>query len=106
MNYSRALRTCRAARGLHQQDLAHATGLTKGHISLIESGKRSPSSATLTKLCAALHIPQHLFVLLAADPEDLQERPTEEVSLLAMSLLEILTSPGEPRDGSAQARLL
>ena len=39
-------------------------------ISLFEKGKRRPGLSTLEKITKTLDVPQHLFTLLAAEPED------------------------------------
>ena len=95
MDYGRAIRTCRVAFGLQQKELARLSGLTSSHLSLIEAGKRQPSTASIEKICDALGVPMHLLMLLAADPGDLNERPRSEVDKLARSLLDILVSAPE-----------
>lgn len=52
-----ALKAWREHRGLSQDALAEATGLSKPFISQIEGGKRAGTAATLKKLAAALSIP-------------------------------------------------
>ena len=106
MNYGRALRTCRAARGMQQQELAKRSGLTKSYISLIENGDRTPSLKAIEALCStgALDIPAHLFSLLAADSDDIASRPSEEIASLAQSLLRILVSSNDV--SPSQERLL
>jgi transcriptional regulator with XRE-family HTH domain len=55
VNYGRAIRILRAARGLSQQDLAAKTGgLSSSMLSLIESGKREPSVDAVLMLTGAL----------------------------------------------------
>jgi len=43
--------------GLTQQELAKRSGIPQSHISRLEAGKHSPSSATLEKLTRALGVP-------------------------------------------------
>lgn len=61
-----AIRTRRHAAGLSQEDLAHASGLTRNHLALIESGRSSardaqrpanPRVSTLAAIAAALDVP-------------------------------------------------
>lgn len=52
-----ALRVAREAIGLTQTDLARVTGLEQSDLSRWESGVRTPSSAQLATLSAALHVP-------------------------------------------------
>ena len=51
------LRAARQAQRLTIEQVAEATGLTKGSISRIERDETSPSVATLTALCAVLSLP-------------------------------------------------
>jgi hypothetical protein len=46
--------------------------------------------ATLGKITKALDVPQHLFMLLAAEPEDLKTTAPEEVQRASESLARIL----------------
>lgn len=50
------IRTLRKDRGLSQEDLAHAAGLHRTHISLIERGQRSVRIETIEALALALRI--------------------------------------------------
>lgn len=51
------LRDLRLARGISARDLATAAGVSAGMISRVESGRVSPSLATLSALAAALETP-------------------------------------------------
>lgn len=70
MNYSKALRVLRAAKGVSQQDLAKRTGLSKSLISKIESGIRTVSPANKEKFAKSLSVSAHLFDILAAEPHE------------------------------------
>ncbi|MBQ9726154.1 MAG: ImmA/IrrE family metallo-endopeptidase [Kiritimatiellae bacterium] len=52
--FGAALRAIRARRGLRQQELAAAAGLSPAQLSLFESGARLPAVRTLRRLAAAL----------------------------------------------------
>jgi len=90
MDYGKALRLARAIAGLQQKELAEIADLDPSHISLIEKGKRKPSVGTLGKLARALQIPEHLMVLLAAEPQDLDIKDPEELQRATSSLAELL----------------
>jgi transcriptional regulator with XRE-family HTH domain len=62
---SRRITDERQAAGLTQAQLAEKSGLPQSHISRLESGKHSPSRATIEKIAAALGKP-----LSAFDPSD------------------------------------
>ncbi len=58
-----ALREFRIERGMSQAELARRVGCTESHVSLVETGKRSPSVATLIRFGEALRIePGRLLV--------------------------------------------
>jgi transcriptional regulator with XRE-family HTH domain len=54
--FGQQLRTAREAVGMTLQDVASATGLTKGYISQIERDLSSPSVSTLWRVCSVLGI--------------------------------------------------
>jgi transcriptional regulator with XRE-family HTH domain len=90
MRYGKAIRICRAAKGLSQKDLAAKTGVASSHISLIEAGKRSPSLATVEKICEALNVPSHLVMLLAAEPQEVQVEHVEKLRDFSGTILQLL----------------
>lgn len=51
------VRWAREKRGLNAVELSELAGLSRGHVSLIESGRREhPSAETITKLSNALKV--------------------------------------------------
>ena len=92
MEYGRALKICRAAVELSQQDVAKRAGITKSYLSLVEGGKRSPSLATLEKICKAMRVPPHLVMLLAAGPQEIPGPEREKLGEVAQSLLRLLVN--------------
>src|SRR5207245_7720594 len=50
------LRASRKARGLSQEELAHAAGLHRTHVSLIERSRRAIRLETLMRLAKALNV--------------------------------------------------
>jgi transcriptional regulator with XRE-family HTH domain len=110
MDYGRAIRIARAVAGLPQKKLADLAGVDASLISLIERGKRKPTLSTIEKITEALSIPQHLFTLLAAEPNDLKTSDPDEVHRAAESLARILLSNAQkptktkkPRRGPEKA---
>lgn len=99
MDYGKALRIARAAAGLQQQELAKKAGLTPGYISLVEMGRRKPSSGALRKLSRALGIPAHLLTLLATEPEDADLLDQREIESIGNALLRLVlnTRPNDHR---------
>lgn len=101
MDYAKAFRVIRAAFGLSQAQLAALIRVGPSQISLIESGKRQPSLATITDLAAALDIPRSLIDLLASDKAELDRQDQDIVAALARNLLRLLV---EARSESGQHR--
>ena len=91
MDFAKALRTARAARGLSQKQLAASAELDSSFISLLESGQRTPSTATLEAISKALEVPMYLIMLLASEPEDLGGLPQKEARVLGHQILTLLT---------------
>lgn len=60
--YMVKLRNARRKRGLTQSELAQLVGVTTNYISLIEKGKKNPSTKTLKKLALALDVPVSSFL--------------------------------------------
>ncbi|SRR5437773_946157 len=99
MDYGRALKIARAMAGLQQKDLADIAGMDSSHVCLIEMGKRKPSLGALEKLCRALRIPNHLFMLLGAEANDLKTDDPEELHRAAESLARLLFRHASRRHG-------
>lgn len=95
MDYAKAIRICRAAFGLKQSELARCLKIGPSHLSLIESGKRQPSLETIEEIAHALHIPKHLLMLLASEPEDLTTTSEEDLNLVSRSLLNMLVEASD-----------
>lgn len=106
MDYGKALKVARAVSGLQQKELAERAGLDASYLSLIEMGKRKPSLSVITKLSKALSLPQHLFMLLASEPDDLKIADPNELQRAVESLAHFLlgvkesTHGKEPESGS------
>jgi len=52
----KAIRQLRDKRGMTQEALAHAAGVTVGHLSMIERGHSNPTWATVKAVAAALDV--------------------------------------------------
>lgn len=69
MSVGRAIRICRAIRGMSQVDLAAATGLDASYISLIETDRRTPSLDVKWQLAKAFDV-SPLFLTTLGLPRD------------------------------------
>ncbi len=70
MNYAKALRVLRAAKGIDQQDLAKRAGISKSLLSKIESEQRELTIDNRDRIAAALRIPSSLIDVLALESKD------------------------------------
>jgi len=50
------IRKIRLEKGLTQGDICRATGMDRGYVSSLESGKRNPTVINLEKIAAALKV--------------------------------------------------
>ena|SRR5437016_10643735 len=96
MNYGRAIRIVRTARGLSQAQLADRLSVGTSHVSLLEAEKRQPSVQVLDEVSTTLNVPPHLLTLLASELADIDNpESAEEISRLAHALLRVLVSGGD-----------
>jgi transcriptional regulator with XRE-family HTH domain len=98
MDFGKALRICRALRGLQQDEVAKRANLSTSYVSLIESGRRTPSIHAIRKLSAALRIPESLFSLLATDLSHLPMADAKTTEQLARSLLILFAEASSETD--------
>lgn len=90
MNYSKAIRIIRSAKGLEQRKLASILDLDPSYVSLLEKGKRKPSQKLVTTISKKLSIPVNLFKLLASEKKELKNISKKDSLILAKNLLDIL----------------
>ena len=65
----KAIRQLRDKRGMTQEALAHAAGVTVGHLSMIERGHSNPTWATVKAIAAALGASMVDLAKLSSDSE-------------------------------------
>jgi transcriptional regulator with XRE-family HTH domain len=90
MNYGKAIKLARTMAGLTQAELASRAKLDTSHISLIEQGKRKPSTGALDRLSRALKLPHHLLLLLGTEQADLVGARQSEIELIGRSLVQTI----------------
>jgi transcriptional regulator with XRE-family HTH domain len=90
MNYAKATRLVRAARGISQGELATRAQCSPSSISLIESGDRQPSLAMAKALARAMNVPFDLFTVLSADSEDTCDMPPADAEYIGRRILSLL----------------
>lgn len=92
MNYSKAIRTVRAAKGISQKKLASLAKLDPSYISRIESGTRMPTIEVIESIAETLNVPVYLLTLLASEQKDLKNLPEKDTNIVAEKLLQLLLS--------------
>jgi XRE family transcriptional regulator, regulator of sulfur utilization len=65
----KAIRQLRDKRGMTQEALAHAAGVTVGHLSMIERGNSNPTWATVKTIAAGLGVEMTEVTKLAEEYE-------------------------------------
>lgn len=73
MNIARAIRTCRLARRLSQQELAKRVDISPSYLSLLEGGRKEPSLPLLRDLAEALELSIDLLMLTAIDYDSVKK---------------------------------
>jgi transcriptional regulator with XRE-family HTH domain len=103
MDFAKAIRTVRAAKGLAQKDLAARSKLDASYISLLECGKRNPSLAIVEKIASALDVPLYVLMMFGASDSDLRFIGAEDASHLGGQILKALASiPTGPQDDATE----
>ncbi|MEU8179443.1 helix-turn-helix transcriptional regulator [Micromonospora sp. NPDC049044] len=80
------LRQWRRRRGLSQLDLAIAADVSARHVSLVETGKSTPSADMILRLADQLHVPlreRNRLLLAAGFAPRYPERPLDDAALSA-----------------------
>ncbi len=90
MNYAKATRLVRAARGISQGELAARARCSPSSISLIESGDRKPSLTMAQTLAKALKVPFDLFTILSADSRETCDMPEADAEFIGRRILSLI----------------
>lgn len=90
MDYGKAIRIVRTAKGFSQSDLAKRLDLAPSYISRLEAGSRKPTMETMESIADKLHIPLYLLILLSSEKRDIKDLPQEHISNLGVNLLNLV----------------
>ena len=90
MNYSKAIRIARSLADLTQGQLADRAEIDRSYLSLIESGKRQPTTETIEKIARALKLPFHLLSLLGSEEADAKKVNQSQIESLSLALTRLL----------------
>ncbi len=94
MDYGKAIRIVRSARGISQKALAERAKLDPSYVSQIETGAKVPSIATVENMAEVLGIPVYLLMLLGSNQNDLRGLDPPQAAELGSRLLRILIDSG------------
>jgi transcriptional regulator with XRE-family HTH domain len=90
MSFGYAVRELRLAHDLTQPELAARAKVSKGMVSMVETGARTPSALMAQRLLQALTLPRHIFFALLSvggyAPQEIQETASMEVRAYLNSL--------------------
>lgn len=92
MNYGKAIKIIRSAKGINQKQLAGLTNLDPSYISLIESNQRKPTLKTLERISKELSVPVPLLTLLASNGKQLKDFNGKFIEKIGAELLNILVT--------------
>lgn len=90
MDLGRAIKLCRAQKGLTQAELAKRANMSVSYLSLLEQNKRDPTLSTIEKLAFALNVPFSILIFLAAGKNEfsgIDDELAEKLSHTALSFL-------------------
>lgn len=83
MNIGNALKDVRQNVACRRQnEVAAAVGLTQTYLSLLEAGKRSPTTDVIEKLCMEYRVPVAFVFWKAMEPKDVHKSKQKALSLI------------------------
>lgn len=90
MNIGHAVKICRSAKKLSLGDLAGRTELSTSYLSMIETGKREPTLASVEKIAAAMGVPTPILLFLAAEDGELDGIDAETAQRLSVAVMNVV----------------
>jgi len=82
MNWSKAIKIARAARGVTQKELSKLVDINQSYLSLIESGRRIPSTDVLERIAKVTGFPVPLLTIMASPKEDFDKLGDETRAIM------------------------
>ena len=73
------LKTIREGKGLSQLELSLISGVSQTAISQMETGKKSPTLATILRLCDALDVSPQSVIVISSDDDKQRESDKKTV---------------------------
>ena len=92
MNVIATIRSLREDKKMSQAQLASLAGLSTTYISLVESGKKSPTLKSLQKISKALGIPFPILSFMSLDEQDIKPEKRDAYNVIAPAINSMLKS--------------
>lgn len=67
VDYAKAIRRARMWHEISQDDLGRKAALSESYVSMLETGKRSPSTEAIEQIAAALKMPVWALIVLGSE---------------------------------------
>jgi len=99
MNIGKSIKTIRRQLKITQYELAEKCGISQTSLSQIETGIKRPSQKTISKICAALDIPESMIYILAMQEADVPASKKNIYQLLFPSIKSLalqIVGEGQP----------
>jgi transcriptional regulator with XRE-family HTH domain len=93
MTFGEAVRQLRLARGMTQPELAAKAEISKGMVSMVETGRRVPSWAMAKKMIGAVVVPRHVSLALLSVGGYTSRESRQDASLEIRAYLNALYAP-------------
>lgn len=94
MQFGEVIKMIRVKRGLKQKVLASDVGISQNYLSMIEGGKKTPSTDMIDKISKILSISRESLIIMTSDipiefnEEDKAKYQQLQRSLLALALMD------------------
>ena len=91
MNLGDVLKLIRTKLRMNQKAMAARLGISQNYLSLIESGKKTPSAEKINEMANALKVSKEALLFVSTNPpEELGEKDKEDFERLKMNITSLL----------------
>lgn len=87
-----SIKHLRTVKGLKQQEVSKAVGITQSYLSLIESGKKTPTIKTLQSFADYFQAPLPILFWFTIEESDVKEEKVEAFRALKPTIDDMLDS--------------
>ena len=92
MNIGIVIKGLRKQKGLSQDELGEALGISQTYLSQIESEKKVPAAATVAKVATFFEIPSGVLAWMSIEEKDVPEHKKEAYRLMKPAVDELIKS--------------